>query len=242
MIGIYKITSPSNRVYIGQSIDIERRFKKYKNNCNTQTKLKRSFNKYGFDKHTFEIVEECDLSILNERERYWQEYYDVLNGGLNSRLTETKDKSGRLSQETKDKISKNRKGKRVGAIPWNTGIELSDEHKAKISKVTKGENNPMYGKNHSEETKAKISEANKGRKHTEEANAKKTGLSKIVLDTQTGVFYNSATEAAFYYDINESTLRGYLQGRRTNKTNLIWVGDISSSQALERNKIESNSI
>jgi len=30
MIGIYKITSPSNKVYIGQSINIEKRFKSYK--------------------------------------------------------------------------------------------------------------------------------------------------------------------------------------------------------------------
>ena len=242
MIGIYKITNPTGRVYIGQSVDIDTRFKKYKHNCSTQTKLKRSFDKHGFDKHTFEVVEECDLSILNERERYWQDYYDVLNGGLNSRLTETEDKTGRLSQETKDKISKNRKGKGVGVIPWNTGIELSDEHKEKLSKATKGSKNGMYGKNHSEETKRKIGNANRGRVHSEEHNAKKASKSKIVLDTQTGIFYDSATEAAFYYDINEHTLRHYLQGSRTNKTNLIWASEISTAQNLERNKIESNSL
>ncbi len=30
MIGIYKITNPEGKIYIGQSIDIDRRFKEYK--------------------------------------------------------------------------------------------------------------------------------------------------------------------------------------------------------------------
>ena len=42
----------------------------------------------------FEIIEQCILTQLNERERYWQDYYDVLGiNGLNCKLTETKDKS-----------------------------------------------------------------------------------------------------------------------------------------------------
>jgi hypothetical protein len=42
-IGIYKITNPVNKVYVGQSIDITYRFKQYKNpsSYNTQTKLRK---------------------------------------------------------------------------------------------------------------------------------------------------------------------------------------------------------
>ena len=47
--------------------------------------------------------------------------------------------------------------------------------------------------------------------------------SKMVLDTQTGIFYNSAVEASRLLGINESTLYGYLKGTRTNKTSLIYV-------------------
>lgn len=47
--------------------------------------------------------------------------------------------------------------------------------------------------------------------------------SKKVLDTKTGIFYNSAVEASNLLGINESTLYGYLKGRRTNKTSLIYV-------------------
>ena len=54
MIGIYKITSPTNKIYIGQSIDIENRFTKYKSlDCKNQVRLYNSLKKYGFDKHKF---------------------------------------------------------------------------------------------------------------------------------------------------------------------------------------------
>ena len=41
VVGIYKITSPSGKIYIGQSIDIQKRFKHYKqlHNCKNPEKL-----------------------------------------------------------------------------------------------------------------------------------------------------------------------------------------------------------
>ena len=106
MIGIYKITSPSSKTYIGQSINIEKRIMWYKRlRCKSQKKLYNSFIKYGVDAHNFEIIEECDILLLNERERYWQDYYDVLNNGLNLRLTSTNDRSGKMSKESiRDRI------------------------------------------------------------------------------------------------------------------------------------------
>lgn len=70
MIGIYKITSPTGRVYIGQTVDIVRRFKQYKKgiSCSTQVKLHSSLQKHGISNHLFEVVEECEVSYLNERE------------------------------------------------------------------------------------------------------------------------------------------------------------------------------
>ena len=68
MIGIYKITNPNGKVYIGQSIDLERRLYYYKNlkQSNSQILLNRSFLKYGTVNHTFEIIEECEIELLNE--------------------------------------------------------------------------------------------------------------------------------------------------------------------------------
>lgn len=83
-IGIYKITSPSGLIYIGQSINIHKRFSAYKKlDCNNQPKLKRSLLKYGYANHTFEIIEECSIELLNDRERFYQEKFNCLIDGLN---------------------------------------------------------------------------------------------------------------------------------------------------------------
>ena len=107
MIGIYKITSPSGKIYIGQSVDIEKREKEYLSisNCKGQRKLYNSLLKYGFSEHIFEIIEECKVEVLNERERHWQDFYNVLKEGLNCRLTGTEDKSGKMSKYSIEKMS-----------------------------------------------------------------------------------------------------------------------------------------
>jgi hypothetical protein len=52
---------------------------------------------------------------------------------------------------------------------------------------------------------------------------RKTINNKFVLDTETGIFYNSAREASRLLGINENTLRGYLTGINPNKTSLIYA-------------------
>src|SRR6478609_1895411 len=87
MIGIYKITSPTGKVYVGQSIDIEKRFKFHKEKCH-KGKLKDSFSEHGVDNHIFEVLKECEIEKLNELERYYQLFYDCIGeNGLNSRIT-----------------------------------------------------------------------------------------------------------------------------------------------------------
>lgn len=62
MTGIYKITSPSGKIYIGQSWNIKKRISDYKSlSVSTrQTLLNRSFSKYGYQNHRFEIIKELD--------------------------------------------------------------------------------------------------------------------------------------------------------------------------------------
>ena len=59
MIGIYKITSPSGKIYIGQSTNIETRWKRHKYyfKHSTNRKIKNSFNKYGLVNNVFKIIE-----------------------------------------------------------------------------------------------------------------------------------------------------------------------------------------
>lgn len=103
--GIYKIVNPKGKVYIGQSVDLYRRLKHYfePKSAKNQTILKNSFQKYDVNKHIFSIIEECDIEELNERERYWQEFYLELT--LNCRITQSSDKSGYCSDITKINIS-----------------------------------------------------------------------------------------------------------------------------------------
>jgi group I intron endonuclease len=107
MIGIYKITSPSGKVYIGQSKALEKRKAEYiRLECKGQPRLYNSIIKYGFTAHTYEIVEECLFEELNIRERYWQDFYDVIGeNGLNCILTAADEKPKTYSQETRDRIS-----------------------------------------------------------------------------------------------------------------------------------------
>lgn len=108
MIGIYKITSPTKKVYIGKSINIERRFKNYKRlACKTQPILYKSLKKYGAENHKFEIVCECIESELNNLERYYQDLYSVINkNGMNCILTitdENKSKNFFIKREKRKK-------------------------------------------------------------------------------------------------------------------------------------------
>jgi group I intron endonuclease len=111
--GIYKITSPNGRIYIGQSINVKQRFKKYfKLHCKKQLRLYNSLSKYGVENHTFEIIEECEQLKLNERERFWQDFYNCVSVGLNLKLTHTTDKSGNASEISKLRMSHARTGEK----------------------------------------------------------------------------------------------------------------------------------
>lgn len=148
MIGIYKITSPTGKVYIGQAVDIVGRKKKYSRlSCKKQPRLYNSLLKYGYSAHTFEVMEECKVEELNVRERYWQDFYNVLGkNGLNCKLTTTVDKSGQLSEQTKKRIGLANKGKirsqefkdnitktSTGRVAWNKGLKMPEEVKLRNS-------------------------------------------------------------------------------------------------------------
>lgn len=78
--GIYKITSPSNRVYVGQSTNIENRFVQYIGfNCKQQRRLYSSLKKYGWYYHTFEILTLCKECDLNDLEAHYINFYSAHN-------------------------------------------------------------------------------------------------------------------------------------------------------------------
>jgi len=157
-IGIYCFENlVDGKKYIGQSINIERRYKEHfrfleKEECGDENKyFWNALKKYGIQNFSFYILEECHQDLLNDLEvKYIKE--------LNSHKTEN--------------------GYNVswgGNSPMR-GIEKSVETRMRMSNSKKGKllgkDNPNYGNKMSEDSKKKISEANSGRVRSEEAKKK----------------------------------------------------------------------
>ena len=84
---IYKITNIQNNMcYIGQAKDVASRWLQH---CKrgvgadtpTKNKLYPAMLEHGVENFTFEIVEDCELDKLNEREKYWQEFFKAKEFG-----------------------------------------------------------------------------------------------------------------------------------------------------------------
>lgn len=171
MIGIYKITNPNGKVYIGQSVDIERRWESHKQSKH-DLPLYHSFKKYGIENHFFEVIEECKINELNEKERYYQEKYKVLQEGLNCKLTHTDDKSGYTPESVKKKISNTMLGyefdedrkKKVSSGVKKYFETLSEEERKKIYGKSSRSRKGQPGRKWTDEEKKQASIDRKGRK------------------------------------------------------------------------------
>jgi len=174
---IYKITSPSNKIYIGQTIDIDIRKNKYKYlNCKNQTRLYRSLLKYGWENHVFEIIETIetnDINQLNSLEIEWISKLDCFNTGLNCTLGGHGTSGRKCSKETKLKMRNSQLGKKQSIetiakrVVNLVGKKRDNTFKEKLRKA-------HTGKILSEETKEKIRKHNIGKVLTEEHRQKIT--------------------------------------------------------------------
>lgn len=89
MCGIYKIENLINgKVYIGKSINIQKRFKSHINDSFNENKssynhlIHKAIRKYGVENFSFDIIEQCDENELNTKEMHWISVYDccILDG------------------------------------------------------------------------------------------------------------------------------------------------------------------
>ena len=185
--GIYKIVSPIGKTYIGRALNIRHRYYGHKNNSSEKTLIGKSIIKHGIDNHEFSIICFCEpnYNILNELEiQYIKAYRSFVSfGGLNMTLGGSGNSGYNLSQKTKDKISK-----------ANKGLKSSLGRKMSVS------------------TRKKISEALKGIELSAESiNKIRTGLLKmgrgtLILNLETGIYYESLREATYSQKLQRAKL------------------------------------
>ena len=174
MTGIYKIENIVNgKVYIGQSVDIKRRWSQhmsYKNNDYFHNALRKHPELFRFS-----ILLTCPREMLDIWERDMIALYDcIYPNGYN--FTDGGESKKEISEETKRRMSEAKKNmsaetkRRMSEA--HKGKTLSEEHKRKLSEAHKGKPSPMKGlksnkpawnkgKSSSEETKRRMSEAKK---------------------------------------------------------------------------------
>lgn len=232
IIGIYKIINPKGRTYIGQSINILKRWNSgYKNyNCKSQIKLYNSLNKYGPENHKFEIICECELDELDQLETLYKkwEFCKVNKKWSNVLFCGLYDNGGGpKNQETKNKISETLKNN-------NHSKYYTEEIKKKISEANKGKKGVNKGKKRSQEIRDKISKSNRG----------VTRNSKPVLQYDLeGNFikeWENQTEISKLYGISQSCISDCCMGKSKTSLRYIWRYKINESIPLKIKKQKMN--
>ena len=206
LIGIYKITSPSGKVYIGQSINIEKRWKLHKGMYYSHgiSKIYNSLKKYGPENHKFEIIEECSIEQLDEREIYWVNYYNSIKEGLNISLG---GEGGNMTEETKQKISKAKKDHICYQNP---------ERGNKISQKLKGRKHIwIKGKE-----KQGLKQENKFKQHLIKLHSKPI----IQMDKHNNIIkeYSSILEASNHTLIHRENIGSVLRRKTKTAGGFIW--------------------
>lgn len=203
---IYKITSPSGKVYIGKTYDLRKRVNAHK--CAAKSGknliLHNSIRKYGWDAHKLEVIETVEESLLDEREMFWIKELKTYCYENNMGMNMTKGGDGQRST-------------------WMHRTDLREAQSKRFS----GEGNPFFGKNHTEEYKKRkskeVSEYNKANGiNIPQWGAEKGRLAVIkpvVMYDSYGIFvkeFTSYTEAGKHIGVTASMVWSSISGRRSH--------------------------
>ena len=256
--GIYKISNViTGDCYIGQSKDIFTRIgqhksllkhnkHKYKNG--DLTILQKAWNKYGSDSFCFETLENCPIEELDEREKYWIEYYQCNHAKTRNGYNTTDGGQGTPGMSSnKGKILINNGkiqkyifiedleyyivlGFRRGVLPQYTKKRCPSLNKQqnKIKKgYRKGESHYMYGKHHSEEVKEKIKQSCLGKKLSQESKQKisESKMKPIVQLTKQNKFvceFSSGMEAEEKTGISRTHISQCCNHKRKSTGGYLW--------------------
>lgn len=149
---IYKYTSPSGKIYIGQTNDEKRRKRQHKNDARLGSKclFHKAIRKYGFDNFKYEVLVNCKTrEEVNSMEVYYINKYKTTDRiyGYNSTNGGDGVEGFRHSEDAKRRIREFIRNRKV-----------SEETRRRMSESNKG-------KVRSEETRLRISNSKKGDKH-----------------------------------------------------------------------------
>lgn len=227
LCGIYKITSPVGKIYIGQSKNFEQRFSDYRRGrCPQQRKLFNSLYKYGFINHRVEIIEICEVEELDCRERHWQDFYNVKDRelGLNCVLVACGDlKEEKLkvqervvfNKPKKQKVEKPKKTEKQNALQRELkGFRMSV---TMTKSLTKEEKQELIANFKEGDLALRLNKVNSLNYETN----KKRHIP--ILDVETGVFYNNLNEVCVLYGYNYGTMKQRLRGDMKNNTPFIYT-------------------
>ncbi len=203
---IYKITSPANKVYIGQTWDYRLRLNSYRAlSCKKQRLIFRSLLKYGFNKHEFEVIHNLPTDIsqseLNTYENvYWQFYRDA---GFYMMNLQEPGNGGKHTESSKNLMSRSRMGNknRLGKKG-----KLSDETRNKMSASRVG---VKFSDNH---------KLNMSLSH-----GKKIGVTVFSKVDQSTKFFNSIAAAGMATGINKNNITRYLNGSRNQLSSALYT-------------------
>jgi group I intron endonuclease len=149
--GIYSIThKETGKIYIGQSIDLDRRINAHKNWFenpvrNINRYLYNYAKKYGLSAFEFTIIEECCADDLDAREMHWYEVYKentfnvrpspVTNRGIKRSEEFCKENSERQKKRMEDpeKLEKHRAAmkERSNNTKWQENIKIAAKERSK---------------------------------------------------------------------------------------------------------------
>jgi group I intron endonuclease len=232
--GVYRFINKKNgKIYVGSSVDLERRFRKYFNisflKRENKSRINNALMLHGYENFRVEILEYCEPSDCIKKE---QIYLDLLKPpGRRRRPGET---AGSLlgfkhTDEVLKKMSKARQGKshpmfgkthlaktlaKMSAV--KIGKTISNDTRAKISAALFGKNNPMYGnkgknhprfgKTHTEETRAKLSAAMKGENNPMFGKRKAEGSGSPAESQKISVLDKTNNQTIYYDSISGAAL------------------------------------